>query len=163
MEKGFLESISWGSYEIIKCLDFLHSKDLYVCNLNIHSIFVDAAGDWKLGDIGFTTEINAMKQSTQTAESNPYGNPLKRFHNLIPLQYRAPEVISQRWDLIEQYPDGLDSWGMACVFYEVFEGELHSSAQLRTPSKIPRVLFSAIKSTLYLIKLFRSCMGIILL
>lgn len=56
--------------------------------------------------------------------------------------------MSQRWDIIEQFPDTLDSWGVACLIHEVFEGEITHADQIRARSNmssIPRGLNSHYK------------------
>jgi hypothetical protein len=48
--------------------------------------------------------------------------------------------MSQRWDVVAQFPDRMDSFGVGCLIFEVFEGAIERTQDLKRPtSKMPRV------------------------
>jgi SCY1-like protein 1 len=57
VEIGYNESVSWGLYQVIQGLEFLHSRRMSHCAISVQSIFVDVAGDWRIGELGFLSEV----------------------------------------------------------------------------------------------------------
>ncbi len=78
----FNEAVAWGVYSVVQGLNFLHSKRLYHGNINAPSIYVDQAGEWKIGELGFLSEIvdpNAPQPETTSpnTDSQTYGFPMR--------------------------------------------------------------------------------------
>lgn len=82
---------------------FLHGNNLYHCNVNIDSVFVDIGGDWKIGELGFLTSFQSSNGGVVNPSEAAYGVPVKRFFNYIPNKYRPLEVASQRFVLCDGY------------------------------------------------------------
>jgi SCY1-like protein 1 len=144
----FNEAVSWGIYSVVQGLNFLHSKRLYHGCISAPSIYVDQAGEWKIGELGFLSEVldpsTPQLENTPNIEANTYGFPMKKFYSYLPHKYKSPEVMSQRWDVVEKYPDRVDSFGVGCLLFEVFEGPMERIQDLkRIPNKMPRNLISA--------------------
>jgi hypothetical protein len=50
--------------------------------------------------------------------------------------------MSQRWDVVAQFPDKVDSFGVGCLLFEVFDGTIERTQDLkRITNKMPRVCF----------------------
>lgn len=48
--------------------------------------------------------------------------------------------MSQRWDVVSQFPDRVDSFGVGCLLFEVFEGSIERTQDLkRITNKMPKV------------------------
>lgn len=151
-EVGCDEAISWGLFQVSQGLEFLHSRRMYHGNVSLQSIYVDDSGDWKIGQLGFLSEIGSSggggamvdsqdpsSQYTSTSQHGIADFSMRIFQAFLIQKYKAPEVLGQRWDLVERYPDRVDSWGVACLIYELFEGELSGANDLRrVTSKIPK-------------------------
>jgi len=60
----------------------------------MESVFVDAAGDWKIGELGFLTSFQS--QGVVNPSEAAYGVPVKRFFNFISQKHRSGEMSSQR-------------------------------------------------------------------
>jgi hypothetical protein len=76
----FNESVAWGVYSVVQGLNFLHSKRLYHGCICAPSIYVDQAGEWKIGELGFLSEVvdqNAPQEGSPNSDSQTYGFPLK--------------------------------------------------------------------------------------
>jgi hypothetical protein len=94
---------------------------------------VNESGDWKLGNLGFLTAIPAPNP-------NQYDFLIKRFSQFIPGKIKSPEFGAQSWDVIEEMPFGIDSWGIGCLVYQIFQREdFEKPAQLLQATKIPTV------------------------
>eukprot|EP01080_Neovahlkampfia_damariscottae_P002085 gene2085-1957_t len=142
LESGHQQSIQFGLYQIISGLSFLHSNNLYHGFVSIDSIFVNEAGDWKLGNLGFLTQI-------PPSNTNHYEFNIKRFSNFIPTKMKAPEFAAQQWEAVEEMPFGIDSWGIGCLCYQIFQREdFERSNQLIQANKIPNKLQSVYKRLL---------------
>jgi SCY1-like protein 1 len=130
LDSGFEQAVSWGLYQVIKGLEFLHTNSLYHGNICLDSIFLVESGDWKLGSLGFVTQFPLGQE----------GMNFKRFYSYLDPKYKPPEFVGQRWEMVESYPNGIDCWSMACLLYEIFEGKFEKSAELSQAPKIPKSL-----------------------
>lgn len=97
------------------------------------SIFVNKAGEWKIGEFGYIFQI-------PPSQMNTFGFPLKRFSHLISNKYKSPEVLINDWETVGKYPGAIDSWGVACLLYEIFEGNFERIEELNHVQKMPKTL-----------------------
>ncbi|KAL8618368.1 hypothetical protein ACOMHN_047440 [Nucella lapillus] len=120
-------AISWGLHQILKGLSFLvNDCNLIHNNVCMASIFVDPAGEWKIGGVDYM-------YPAQGADSIP---PVK----ILPVlqKYDPPEkadgarVVGNKW--------AADMWGLGCLIWEVFNGVLPRTAALKSLGKIPKIL-----------------------
>ncbi|KAL9646531.1 hypothetical protein ABK040_006525 [Willaertia magna] len=126
-----LDYISWGFYQIVQVLTFLHGNNMYHCNINIESIFVDKSGDWKLGEVGFLSTFSNNMSMPSSGNNMMAEVNVKKFFNYVSPKHRSPEISSQLWNLVEGSPDKIDSYGLGCLIYEVFEGTFNYSDELK--------------------------------
>ncbi|KAK3778636.1 hypothetical protein RRG08_016613 [Elysia crispata] len=120
-------AISWGLHQIVKGLSFLvNDCNLIHNNVCMASIFVDPAGEWKLGGVDYM-------YPAQGADSIP---PVK----ILPLleRYNSPEKTEGKKVRTEKW--SADMWGLGCLIWEVFNGTLPKTASLKSPGKIPQSL-----------------------
>ncbi|KAI1295404.1 putative inactive serine/threonine-protein kinase scy1 [Halotydeus destructor] len=115
-------AISWGLYQVSKGLSFLVND----CNLNhnnifMGSIYVNDSANWKIGGLDYVTSV---------------GGPIppKYVPNLD--KYLPPDTGSRGTNWSN------DSWGLACLLHEVFNGQLPQAQALKSPGKIPKPLIA---------------------
>ncbi|XP_029467475.1 N-terminal kinase-like protein isoform X2 [Rhinatrema bivittatum] len=119
--------VSWGLHQIVKALCFLvNDCSLIHNNVCVASVFVDRAGEWKLGGLDYMFSI-------QGGESRPR----KGIAELE--KYDPPEQIEssskaagEKWSA--------DMWRLGCLIWEVFNGPLPRPSSLRSLGKIPKSL-----------------------
>ncbi|KAK3092649.1 hypothetical protein FSP39_005381 [Pinctada imbricata] len=121
-------AISWGLHQVAKGLSFLvNDCNLIHNNVCMAAIFVDIAGDWKIGGVEYM-------YPTQGQESVP---PVK----ILPVleKYDPPEktdirrrVRGEKWST--------DMWGLGCLIWEVFNGPLTQTSALKNFGKIAKPL-----------------------
>ncbi|XP_069924692.1 N-terminal kinase-like protein isoform X1 [Oryctolagus cuniculus] len=120
--------LSWGLHQIVKALSFLvNDCSLIHNNVCMAAVFVDRAGEWKLGGLDYM----------YSAQGDGGGPPRKGVPELE--QYDPPEladpsgrVATEKWSA--------DMWRLGCLIWEVFNGPLPRAAALRNPGKIPKSL-----------------------
>ncbi|XP_065739220.1 N-terminal kinase-like protein isoform X10 [Phocoena phocoena] len=120
--------LSWGLHQIVKALSFLvNDCSLIHNNVCMAAVFVDRAGEWKLGGLDYM----------YSAQGNGGGPPRKGIPELE--QYDPPELadgsgraVREKWSA--------DMWRLGCLIWEVFNGPLPRAAALRNPGKIPKSL-----------------------
>ncbi|XP_066504709.1 N-terminal kinase-like protein isoform X2 [Hoplias malabaricus] len=122
---GELE-ISWGLHQIVKALSFLvNDCHLLHNNLGMWAIFVDRAGEWKLGGLDHVT----------SEQGDPTSLPPAKVVNPDLEKYDPPESPSsggEKWSG--------DVWRLGCLIWEVFNGPLPRASSLRSLGKIPKKL-----------------------
>eukprot|EP00112_Aurelia_sp_Birch-Aquarium-sp1_P017328 Seg4000.2 transcript_id=Seg4000.2/GoldUCD/mRNA.D3Y31 product="N-terminal kinase-like protein" protein_id=Seg4000.2/GoldUCD/D3Y31 len=128
---NFLESdwgkspsiLAWGIHQIATALSFMvNDSNLCHGNINLYSVFVDPAGEWKLGAV----EYVHMHGSEPVAKLPSLGR-------YDPPEGKAPRR-KENWST--------DSWGFGCLIWEIFNGPMLKSSELKAVSKIPRNLLS---------------------
>ncbi|XP_013069379.2 N-terminal kinase-like protein isoform X1 [Biomphalaria glabrata] len=122
-------AISWGLHQIVKGLSFLvNDCNLIHNNVCMASIFVDPAGEWKLGGVDYM-------YPAQGPDSIP---PVK----ILPLleRYNSPEKVEGKHLGAEKW--SADMWGLGCLIWEVFNGTLPRTNALKAPGKIPQSLMA---------------------
>ncbi|XP_061756157.1 N-terminal kinase-like protein [Nerophis ophidion] len=124
---GELE-VSWGLHQIIKAVSFLvNDCHLLHNNLGLWAVFVDRAGEWKLGALDHV----APDQGDPSGASLPA--PKAVYPDME--KYEPPEGPSsggEKW--------AGEVWRLGCLIWEVFNGPLGRTASLRSLGKIPKAL-----------------------
>ncbi|AWP11979.1 putative N-terminal kinase-like protein [Scophthalmus maximus] len=124
---GELE-ISWGLHQIVKALSFLvNDCHLLHNNLGVWSVFVDRAGEWKLGALDHV----APEQGDPSGFSLPA--PKAVYPDME--KYDPPEMSNgngEKW--------AGEVWRLGCLIWEVFNGPLPRASSLRSLGKIPKAL-----------------------
>ncbi|KAL6480467.1 hypothetical protein MHYP_G00115000 [Metynnis hypsauchen] len=122
---GELE-ISWGLHQIVKALSFLvNDCHLLHNNLGMWAIFVDRAGEWKLGGLDHVTSDQGEPSSLPPAKVvNP---DLEKYD-----PPESPNSGGEKWSG--------DVWRLGCLIWEVFNGPLPRASSLRSLGKIPKQL-----------------------
>ncbi|XP_043982909.1 N-terminal kinase-like protein isoform X1 [Gambusia affinis] len=124
---GELE-ISWGLHQIVKALSFLvNDCHLLHNNLGIWAVFVDRAGEWKLGALDHL----APEQGDPSGVSLP--TPKAVYPDME--KYDPPEMSNssgEKW--------AGEVWRLGCLIWEVFNGPLPRTSSLRSLGKIPKSL-----------------------
>lgn len=121
-------AISWGLHQIVKGLSFLiNDCNLVHNNVCISSIFVDPAGEWKLGGVDYMYPSSGQ-------DSIP---PVK----ILPMleKYDPPEKVDLRKGMMAKKWSS-DMWGLGCLIWEVFNGPLPQTSSLKSFGKIPKSL-----------------------
>eukprot|EP00794_Sanderia_malayensis_P020441 gene20441-22457_t len=113
--------LAWGIHQIAVALSFL-VNDSGLChgNMNVYAVFVDPAGEWKLGAVEYV---------------HPYeSDPVARLASMG--RYDPPEgkaaKRAEKWSA--------DSWGFGCLCWEIFNEPMQRSSELKAVKKIPRNL-----------------------
>ncbi|EDO33568.1 predicted protein [Nematostella vectensis] len=124
-------AISWGIHQIAAGLSFLlNDCNLMHGNICMASIYVDVAGEWKLGGVEYVQPIEPPPGADVTDNSilpalQVYDPPEGR-------KYSKMNKKLQKWSA--------DVWGLGCLIWEVFNGTLPRPASLKTVGKIPKSL-----------------------
>ncbi|KAI7834254.1 armadillo-type protein [Kickxella alabastrina] len=125
----------WGFYKIAETLKFVNEDcKLIHANLCVASVFVTRAGEWKLGGL----------ELVDAAAAGDGRQVYRHYTSVIPgySLRMAPEFESQKWDAVERGKLGaVDGWSLACLVYQVFNGELRSSSQMSSQGRIPQTLW----------------------
>ncbi|XP_019725520.1 N-terminal kinase-like protein isoform X2 [Hippocampus comes] len=120
--------VSWGLHQIIKALSFLvNDCHLLHNNLGLWAIFVDRAGEWKLGALDHV----APEQCDPSGASLP--DPKSIYPDME--KYDPPETPNcsgEKW--------AREVWRLGCLIWEVFNGPLSRTSSLRSLGKIPKAL-----------------------
>ncbi|KAM4617391.1 N-terminal kinase-like protein [Discoglossus pictus] len=118
--------ISWGLHQIVKALSFLvNDGNLIHNNVCISAVFVDRAGEWKLGGLDYMYPVGGEASAPQknTAEQEKYNPPEKTDRS---------RTSGEKWSA--------DMWCLGCLIWEVFNGPLPRPSALRSLGKIPKPL-----------------------
>jgi len=95
----FVKSIM---YQILKGVEFLHSRKVLHRDLKPQNILIDEKLRVKIADFGL---------------SRTYSIPIRQYtKEVLTLWYRAPELILG----INEYSTGIDMWSVGCIFAELF-------------------------------------------
>jgi SCY1-like protein 1 len=99
-------------------------------SLHAGSVFVTQAGEWKL--FGF-------EQMTSTQKSEPTTSSSSRNHWPALTPYSPPE-IKQNNSMYGDPNPAQDMWGLGCIIWEIFNGQLNQPNDLARIGKIPNKL-----------------------
>ena len=91
-------AISWGVHNIVEALGFLHTQAKLAHGMVCpDAVFVTPAGDFKLGGFDLITPVGIEDGG---------GGPTPHFRKyeglVCPADYRSPERVSQRYDVLQQ-------------------------------------------------------------
>uniref|UniRef100_A0A673B0Q0 N-terminal kinase-like protein n=1 Tax=Sphaeramia orbicularis TaxID=375764 RepID=A0A673B0Q0_9TELE len=124
---GELE-VSWGLHQIVKALSFLiNDCHLLHNNLGVWAVFVDRAGEWKLGALDHVAP----------EQGDPSGIVLPAPKAVYPdmEKYDPPEMSNSSGDKWAG-----EVWRLGCLIWEVFNGPLPRASSLRSLGKVPKSL-----------------------
>ncbi|KAG0411321.1 hypothetical protein HPB47_011549 [Ixodes persulcatus] len=125
-----LRCLTSPGYSMKKGLGFLTIDcGLSHNNICLTSVFVDKAGEWKIGGVDY------MCPATEAP-------PAKTLPSLD--RYNPPELSGPSSGRAKPGPKwARDSWGLGCLIWEAFNGPLPKASALESPGKIPKPLSSA--------------------
>uniref|UniRef100_A0A069DWW8 N-terminal kinase-like protein n=1 Tax=Panstrongylus megistus TaxID=65343 RepID=A0A069DWW8_9HEMI len=113
--------IPWGIMNIVRAVSFLNEDGkLRHNNLSATAVFVTEAGVWKLADLGYVTELNALYP---TKDSYTH-------------KYDPPEIVKSRSGPISS-PWAIDSWGLGILVWEVYNGKIVEAQNLKKINNVP--------------------------
>ncbi|ESW99384.1 hypothetical protein KL918_005350 [Ogataea parapolymorpha] len=142
------ELLLLGIYQVTEALKYLNKEGSSIHgSLSKNSIFVNEAGEWKLG--GFELVVNIQDPDTEIL-SRAFDLPtyLSTIH--------PPELNEQRLDYISSASLvqllKLDAYDLGVFIYSVFNSEVQNldPTKLNKPSKLPRSLASHVKKLLHI-------------
>uniref|UniRef100_A0A8D0HW68 N-terminal kinase-like protein n=1 Tax=Sphenodon punctatus TaxID=8508 RepID=A0A8D0HW68_SPHPU len=114
--------ISWGLHQIVKALSFLvNDCSLIHNNVCTAAVFVDRAGEWKLGglDYMYSAQGDGAVPRKGIPELDRYDPPEKT---------DSSKTAGEKWSA--------DMWRVGCLIWEVFNGSLPRSTSLRSFGKV---------------------------
>lgn len=119
--------IAYGLLTTAYCLNFLNNDcQLNHNNINIYSIFVNNAGIFKIGSLEYVCSVDEL--------------PPPKCDSLCE-KYTPPERSSENTSNAKPgHKYSVDSWGLGCLVWELFNKPLTSSSSVRTVGKMPRPL-----------------------
>jgi SCY1-like protein 1 len=124
--------MAWGFHQIASALAFLHN-DCKMIHANVHpgSLYCDRQGNWKLGGFELLYDIAAEGAPAST----------RRNSDLCPEQFADPYITAADWAMLAASPPSTaDSWSLAALLYDAFQGPLLRRDQLAQLGKIPATL-----------------------
>ncbi|KAL7490075.1 hypothetical protein ACHAW6_015802 [Cyclotella cf. meneghiniana] len=129
------EQVSWGIYNIVEALVFLHNQAKLAHGMVCpDAIFVTPGGDFKLGGFDLVTPLGEES-----------GGPTPHFQTfdaagVCPDDYRSPERIAQRYDAMHSNPvHSMDCYSLAILIEYIYS---HPNAG--TAGKVPAPLQKAL-------------------
>jgi SCY1-like protein 1 len=140
--------VSLGFHQISSAIAWLNNKcQLIHGSLSINSIYVVKSGEFKLGGFYHTYKYQEPV--------NDYSSLFER-NNTLPIHYRSPEQqkasSNQSFSQYESencFPVWyLDSWGLGCIIFDIFNQGFKSQNQLTNISVINKSLQSEYKKLL---------------
>jgi len=98
------ESQVWKwSLQIIVGLNHMHTRKVLHRDLKSANVFITAAGDAKIGDLGVSRALTTMQEMAHTVVGTPY--------------YLSPELCEGR-----PYNVKSDVWALGCIMFEMCSG-----------------------------------------
>ncbi|XP_031569276.1 N-terminal kinase-like protein [Actinia tenebrosa] len=124
-------AISWGIHQIAAGLSFLiNDCNLQHGNVSMSSVYVDIAGEWKLGGVEY---VQPLEPPPGAEEANVTLLPaLQVYDPPEGRKYTKTNKRLNKWSA--------DMWGLGCLIWEIFNGSLSRSASLKSIGKIPKSL-----------------------
>jgi len=111
-------AVSWGIFNIVEALGFLHTQAKLAHGMICpDAVFVTPAGDFKLGGFDLITPLGI---------SDGGGGPtphFRKFEGLVcPPDYRSPERVSQRYDVLQQSAPvhSIDCYSLAVLIEYIY-------------------------------------------
>uniref|UniRef100_A0A7S3DDJ8 Protein kinase domain-containing protein n=1 Tax=Palpitomonas bilix TaxID=652834 RepID=A0A7S3DDJ8_9EUKA len=122
------DSLYWGMRKMSDLLTFLSSASIIHANLLPDFIFVDRAGEWKLGGLEFVCEAAAYPTSFIRSRVNAACIP--------------PECRDGRQS---GSCDSTNAWLLGCLMYSAFAGEISDEKDVVNVGRMPREWQAAYK------------------
>ncbi|RNF24486.1 SCY1 family protein kinase [Trypanosoma conorhini] len=108
-EEAFLEGVALGLKAVGTALTAMHRNNFVHGNVSSDSIFVVAGDEWRLFGLELVSVFNEPHSIYQ------------RYGMLLPEGRRPPETLQTSYEASLHISD-IDSWGLACLIYEVLGG-----------------------------------------
>ena len=131
-------AISWGIYNIVEALDFLHAQAKLAHGMVCpDAIFVTPAGDFKLGGFDLITPLGIA--------DGDMGGPTPHFRKyegaVCPPDYRSPERVGGRYDVLQQSSPvhSVDCYSLA-VLIEYVYSHPHAGTAGQVPPPLKKAL-----------------------
>ncbi|KAL4913541.1 armadillo-type protein [Aspergillus aurantiobrunneus] len=131
------ETSKWGLYTIASTLKFINGDAASVHGaVRASSVYTGESGEWKLGGFDILSSMNDDQAVIYT-----YGS-------LVPdaARYNPPEIVKGGWDAIKRHPlTAVDSYGLAILVFEVFNGYFTGGDQVGRTTNIPPSMHQSYK------------------
>ncbi|KAL3489827.1 armadillo-type protein [Aspergillus germanicus] len=131
------ETAKWGLYTVASTLKFINGDAASVHGaIRASSVFTSESGEWKLGGFDILSSMNDDQAVIYT-----YGS-------LVPdaARYTPPEIVKGGWDAVKRHPlTAVDSYGLAILIYEVFNGNFTGGDQVGRTTNIPPSMHQSYK------------------
>lgn len=130
-------AVSWGIHNIIEALGFLHAQAKLAHGMVCpDAVFVTPSGDFKLGGFDLITPVGIEDGG---------GGPTPHFRKyegaVCPPDYRSPERVSHRYDLLQQ---SAPVHSMDCFSLAVLIDYIYSHPNAGTSGQVPAPLKKAL-------------------
>eukprot|EP01117_Protostelium_nocturnum_P013793 TRINITY_DN5190_c0_g1_i1.p1 TRINITY_DN5190_c0_g1~~TRINITY_DN5190_c0_g1_i1.p1 ORF type:complete len:456 (-),score=133.35 TRINITY_DN5190_c0_g1_i1:52-1281(-) len=124
--------IVWGLYQIANALSFINNEGKMIHgNLRMENIFVTKSGDWKLGGFDLTSLSNDSTAILRNGGHN----------SVMPALNKSPEYQKNDFSHVDGSVNfSIDSWSLAVLIYELYNGKLKQMEDLKKIGKIPKEL-----------------------
>jgi p21-activated kinase 1 len=96
--------IAFFAREVLKGLDYMHQRNRIHRDIKTDNVLMNAKGDVKLADFGYTAQLTSASDSRKSVVGTPY--------------WMAPELIKAK-----PYSFGVDIWSLGIMCRELAEGE----------------------------------------
>ena len=104
-------------------------------NVNMSSVYVNKAGDWKLAGFEYSHGVEDQNVPYKVLTTLDCYEP--------PEKQPANNLHTNRNSI--SHESSVDSYGFGCLIWEIFNGNLPSATALKNPGKIPSRLEAAYK------------------
>ena len=118
----------WAVLNVIRGVDYLHSKGILHCNVKPQSLYVTKALEVKLFGLEYLTESSSLKDS-------PFENRLQTDPQVLDDIYLPPDPMNYRTNAA-----GVDSWGVAATLCYLFGTNPQKKSQVAQSPSIPMEL-----------------------
>ncbi|KAL4868114.1 hypothetical protein BDV12DRAFT_106162 [Aspergillus spectabilis] len=123
------ETAKWGLYTVASTIKFINGDAASVHGaIRASSVYTSESGEWKLGGFDILSSMNDDQAVIYT-----YGS-------LVPdaARYTPPEIVKGGWDAVKRHPlTAVDSYGLAILIFEVFNGNFTGGDQVGRTTNIP--------------------------
>lgn len=130
-------AVSWGIYNLVEALSFLHTQAKLAHGMVCpEAVFVTSGGDFKLGGFDLITPLGIEDGG---------GGPTPHFRTyeaaVCPDDYRSPERIGQRYDVLQQSAPvhAIDCYSLA-ILIEYIYSHPNAGTNGQVPSPLKKAL-----------------------